>query len=74
MSARVIPGWVGRGCPQRAAFWQPVSRDFDAWSGALRTASPYQCVAHIECVFHEHEASQFAQEILQARPLFPPIS
>ena len=74
MRARVIPDWDGGRCPQRASFdGQPTSGDFDAWSGALGTASPYQRIAHIECVFHEHDA-QFAEEILQARPLFPPIS
>lgn len=75
MSARVIPELVAWHCSQRAAFdWQPAPRNRDAWPGALRTAPPCRRVAYIECVFQEHDASQFVQQILQAQPLFPRIS
>jgi hypothetical protein len=74
MSARIIQELIGRRCPQRADLeLQPAFQNFDAWPGALGTASPYQRM-WIECDFDEHSASQFEKEILQARPLSPPVS
>ena len=68
MCARTLPDGTGK-LDQPKLFEEAKESP-----GASSAVALGQHRAWIECVFHEHGAFEFEKQILQARPLSPPVS